>query len=149
MADTQLQAMIARFDQSPAYGRVAASGGLHFGEIPEGRALPFAAMAHGGVVDIELTTEDPYVETDVFTFFIMATSIVTVESIATDVKKAFDLPETNQASAALPVSQAFVIECCRTGYSVAVDPTDDPTGASVYTAVIPYRVRTRKTLRVS
>jgi hypothetical protein len=148
MADTQIQAMIARFDSSTAGAMVTASGKLWFGEIPADKTLPFVGLAHGGSSP-EYNTEDTYDETDRFSFEVHDTDIENVERIATEIKKAFDLPGTNEAKAALPITNASTRSCERTNYVVTVDPNEDYRGQTVYIAVLEYTVIVRKTIGVS
>lgn len=152
-AKTTIEAMIARFDSVFATSSIGEAimeaGGLRFGEIPADKALPFVGLGHGGTMAPEYHTESDYTEADKFSFEVHDTSLVNAEGIGTEIKKAFDLPGSAQAQAALPMDDARVISCRRTGYFATVDPNDDPQGRTVYIVTVEYEVTVRKTLGVN
>lgn len=149
MADTLLQAIISRFDTSAAATDVIPAGGLWTCEIPEEKnriaaGVLYAVLWHEGEVP-SLTTEDGIVEDGQFRFEVYGTSLVGVESLATKIKAAFDLPDS-EANTYLPIVGAYVMSCTRGNYLVGKAEFRSAEGLPVYVAEIVYTTQVRKTI---
>jgi hypothetical protein len=137
MATTLLGAIVEKF--SADFDLTASvPSGIWVSQVPEGKALPFVALIHGGEVP-DWTFEREYVEEGSVQFLCYAQGCAAAEAIATLVKTAFDW-------GTLTITGAVSIQLERTNYQVSsTELARSPTGEIVYEAMVEYRTIVRKT----
>lgn len=134
---TLLGAIFARF-QSDAALLAAVPGSPYLDEAPEGTALPYVIVAHGGEKPTEHTTENSYREDADFTLKAYGVGEAATEAIGTLIKAAFD-------EEPLEIDNAHDIRCERLDYRVKLDRMRSSLTRRVTEVSLPYKVWTQKT----